>query len=356
MQKICFSPGPTQLHHLVSSQLSVAIDEGILSRSHRSPWFSELYFSVKSQLFDLLGVPREYKLFFVGSATEAMERTIQNLVKERSHHFVAGSFGERFWKTGMEWGKNSVAVEVGYGESFLVEEYNIHEDTELICITQNETSAGTQVPEESIHQLVAKKPGCMFAVDVVSTCPYARLDYSLIDVAFFSIQKCFGLPAGLGVMIVSPRAIDRAKSIAVSAKGYHSFDVLGHWEELGQTPETPNILGIYLLNSVLKDYCQRGISGIRAQIDYNYNHLDDFVSNDLRFSQFINEEAFRSRTAYGLEYAGDAFALRSALAATGIEIGSGYGDLKKTQSRIANFPVHSKSDFECLISALDRLG
>lgn len=356
MDRICFSPGPTQLHACVPDALNRAIEEGILSRSHRSEWFSGMASSVKQQLFELLGVPADYRLFYVASATEAMERTIQNLVRAKSHHFVAGSFGDRFYQTSLEWGREASLTKVNVGDSFDVDLFDIDSETELICITQNETSAGTQVPVDSIHRMVDLHSNKLIAVDVVSTCPYAPLDYSKIDVAFFSVQKCFGLPAGLGVMIVSPKAMEAAAEKGVAAKGYHSFDVLGKWEVEGQTPETPNVQGIYLLNEVLCDYLKRGIEAIRSDIDLKFDLLDSFSRRDARFEPFVSDHRYCSRTAYGLEYKGDAFALRKSLATEGIELGAGYGDLKKTQSRIANFPVHSVSDFNRLVEALDRLG
>ena len=92
MERVCFSPGPTQLHSIVPEAMQEAVNSGLLSATHRSGAFSEMYEGVKSGLLELLGLPEGMRVFFVGSATEAMERVIQNTVRERSHHFVNGSF------------------------------------------------------------------------------------------------------------------------------------------------------------------------------------------------------------------------------------------------------------------------
>src|SRR5690606_37779547 len=105
-------------------------------------------------------------------------------------------------RTGVELAEN--------GEGFFVDEVEVPVLAELVCLTQNETSTGVSIPEDSIHRLVEKYPDKLFAVDAVSSCPYTRLDYSKLDCVFFSVQKCFGLPAGLGVMVVSERAMEVA--------------------------------------------------------------------------------------------------------------------------------------------------
>ena len=89
-------------------------------------------------------------------------------------------------------------------------EYEVPPDAEVICVTQNETSTACMVPEQSLVNLARRYPEKLMAVDVVSSCPDARVDYSLVDCAFFSVQKCFGLPAGLGVLMVSERAMSRS--------------------------------------------------------------------------------------------------------------------------------------------------
>ena len=89
----------------------------------------------------------------------------------------------------------------------------------------------------------------MIAVDVTSTFGALRMDWSMADAWFGSVQKCVGLPAGLGFTILSPRAMDKARSRGGARRVAGWQDVLHMAERLavGQTVETPNVLGIALL-------------------------------------------------------------------------------------------------------------
>lgn len=358
MERVCFAPGPTELHPLVGPAMREAVESRLLSHTHRSERFAELYRAVKGPLRRMLGIPERSRIFFTGSATEAMERTVQNTVLSSSYHFVNGSFSERFYLTSQELGRSATALVRPDGEGFWVDQFEVPAGTELVCVTQNETSTGCSVPEESIHDLKRANPDVLLAVDVVSSCPYAHLDFDLVDVAFWSVQKCFGLPAGLGVMVVHERAMEKAREMAgkgVSTGTYHSFASLGKWEAEDQTPETPNVLGIYLLGRVLSAFEEVGIEALRRETEEKAGVIYDAVAVCERLSCFVGEEAFRSRTVAAVEFEGDAFWLRSELEKRGFEVGAGYKEKKKTQSRIANFPMHTRGQIERLMGAMVEL-
>ena len=133
---------------------------------------------------------------------------------------------------------------------------------------------------------------------------------------------------------------------------YHSFETLGEWEAQGQTPETPNVLGIYLLHRVVEEYLKVGVEEIRRQTDLKNAVLDRCLAGSSRLSYYVQEEKFRSRTVTGVEFDGDGFWFRDELKKRGFDVGSGYKELKKTQSRIANFPMHTVEQFEELCSAM----
>ena len=87
------------------------------------------------------------------------------------------------------------------------------DDTDLVCITQNETSTATQLREGFILNLYNRLGGALLAVDATSSLAGLNLKYIKADIWYGSVQKCFGLPAGLGVMILSPRAVAQAKAV-----------------------------------------------------------------------------------------------------------------------------------------------
>lgn len=355
MKQLYFTPGPTELYPEVKKYFQEAINENVCSINHRSGEFMDIYKSSVESLRQLLNVPDNYYIFFLSSATECMDRIIQNTVEERSFHFVNGAFAERFYKTAIELNKKAEKVEVDYGESFDFNNIEIKTNPELICITQNETSTGVAISPEDIYNLKKKYPDSLIAVDIVTSAPYVNLDFNKIDCAFFSVQKGFGLPAGLGVLIVNDRCLEKArylKSKNVSIGSYHNFISLYDNAIKYQTTETPNVLGIYLLGKVSRYLYNYGIDKLRADTDEKAKLLYDFFDNHKSLLPFVKIKSARSKTIINIEVGETQLEVKKNLGDIGILVGSGYGKLKERQIRIANFPMHKTDDVRRIISKL----
>lgn len=358
MKKIYFTPGPSQLYPTVKSHLLSGFEENIGSISHRSEQFIKIYQDLSHGLKQLLGIPQNYHIFIVGSGTEAMERVLQNCVEKYSLHFVNGSFSKRFFMMAQDLGKKPILIEVPLGQGFDFSKIKVPEKTELLCFTQNETSSGVMIPTEDIAAIAKKYPDILIAVDIVSSVPYVDLNYKLVDVAFFSIQKGFGLPAGLGILIVSPRAIKKAESLAqkrISIGSYHSFPKLLHYAEKQQTHETPPLLAMYLLKEVVSDMQKRGINSIRKETEQKATLLYNFLHKHATLAAFVKEKRWQSQTVIVVAIQKAQKDVKKILAEKGFIVGSGYGENKKTQIRIANFPAHTVADVKRLINVLKSL-
>jgi phosphoserine aminotransferase len=353
--KINFTPGPSQLYFTVEDHMRTAFRDGIPSLSHRSKEFEKLYVDAASGLRELLGLPLDYHIFFTGSATEIWERLIQNLVDEKSFHLVNGSFSKRFFEIAGQLGKKPEKLEVANGEGFDTIT-NIPNDIELIAVTQNETSTGVSLPLDFIYNLKIQNPHAILAVDAVSSLPFPDFDYTKLDSVFFSVQKGFGLPAGLGVWMVNDRCISTADvllSNGIQIGTYHSLPTLKSFASKNQTPETPNVLGIYLLANVVKDMLRRGIEAIRRETDYKAALLYHTLEKHSDLKPFVTENRFRSRTVIVADTGNNTGDLTRKLIEKGMQPGDGYGPAKKSQLRFANFPTHSKEQFELLVDTLN---
>ena len=144
-------------------------------------------------------------------------------------------------------------------------------DTELIAVTHNETSTGVSLPLDFIYDLKVKNPNALLTVDAVSSLPYPDFDYTKLDSVFFSVQKGFGLPSGLGVWMANDKCLAKAESLlskGISIGSYHTLPGLQSFAIKNQTPETPNVLSIYVLSKVIRDMIRRGISNIRKETEY----------------------------------------------------------------------------------------
>lgn len=355
MKKIFFTVGPSEIYPTLSKHIQKALQEQIPSLSHRGAEFKELFKEVTENLRKLMGIPKEYEIFFVASALEGMERTVQSLVEKESFHIVTGSFGKAWEKIAVQLGKKTTNLVTKDGEGFDVSKLKIPKSAELICLTQNDTSTGMQIPMPEIYYIKDQNPEKLIAIDVVSSVPYVEIDFKKIDVTFFSVQKGFGLPAGLGVIIVSPEALkkgEKVKGKGGSIGSFHSFLNLSEKAREFQTPETPNVLNIYLFNSVLKDMLKTGIGKIRKETDQKAKLLYDFFTKHQEYNPFVKYQPIRSQATLVIDVNGKSKAIREKTAKAGILIGAGYGSYKENHLRIANFPAHSLKQVKELIKLL----
>lgn len=355
MKKLYFTPGPAELYPTVVTHFQNGLKNHIASLSHRSTEFRNMFKETTADLKQLLGIPDEYYIFFTGSGTEAIERTVQNCVGKYSCHFVNGAFSKRFFTSAMELGKKPKLVDAPLGKGFNLDSVTIPDTTELLCFTHNESSTGVMTPTSEIEKLAKKHKDMLLALDIVSSVPYVDLNYRLYDVVFFSVQKGFGLPAGMGVMIVSPRAIKKSQELVqkgISIGSYHGFPTLLDSAKKSQTPETPPVLHMYVLGRVIKDMLKIGIEKIRNDTEEKAKLLYDFLDTSSVFAAFVEKPQFRSRTVIVAHFAEEKGDVRKKLAEKGFIIGAGYESNKDTQIRIANFPTHSIQDVKKLITEL----
>lgn len=355
--KISFNPGPSQLYFTVEDHVRKAFKEGIPSISHRNKTFTLIHQSCTEGLRELLGIPEDFGIYFTGSATEIWERIIQNLVEKKSTHLVCGDFSQKFFDIAKESGKDAVRIGKPAGKGFDSTDLEFRENTELIGITHNETSTGVSFDLGLIKQLRQTHPEAILAVDAVSSLPYPAFDFSDLDTIFFSVQKGFGLPAGLGVWIANERCLQKAaqlKNKGLNIGTYHSLLSLHKHYLNHQTPETPNVLSIYLLDKVIQDMLRRGIHIIRKETEYKAVVLYGVLEKLKKLSPAVSAKQHRSKTVIVVQSDNYTEELYKYLADMGMEPGKGYGERKNLQLRFANFPAHSKEQFEALSDALEK--
>lgn len=356
--KTYFGPGPSQLYPGVDTFIADALQQDVCSISHRSAEYVAIHKKTVTELRKLINLPDNYQVFFVGSASESWERLFNNCVIKSSHHFVNGAFSKKFYQYGQAINKEASITESPMGVGFDMDKAEIPSDIELISFTKNETSGGTAIPLEDIYTTREKFPEALISVDVVSTLPYPNLDFSKIDSAYFSVQKCFGMPAGLGVWLVNNRCIEKSEKVkeALGTIGSHHTipELLGKATSF-QTPSTPNVLGIYTLGRVAEAMNNKTAEVLRKETDIKAKLLNNYISESTFLDYGVENVAHRSPTVIVANTTIPASELNKQLAKFDMEIGAGYGKNKTTQIRIANFPAHSIEVVEKLISAFKEI-
>lgn len=351
---IFFTAGPSQLHPIIPDAVQKALDTQIGSISHRSAPFQELFSETRNMLKTLLQIPQEYEIFLLSSATEAWERVVENTVERETFHLVNGAFSQKFAEAAEHMGKTVQTHKAPDGKGFSASDIEVPKTAELIGIVQNESATGVAVEPDLIHSLKRTFPEKLIAVDIVSSAPYAKLDYSHIDMAFFSVQKGFGVPAGIAFLVVSPLAIDKAKHLAENRKApvnYHNFQALQKYSAKNQTPETPNVFHLFLMHEVLQAMLKKGIQTIRKETDEKADKLYSFFEHSKIYQPFVREAKDRSPTVIMIKTADPAEIIKTAKE-HGFMLSTGYGPYKKDHIRIANFPSHESDQVDKLIKIL----
>ncbi|MFC3810462.1 aminotransferase class V-fold PLP-dependent enzyme [Lacihabitans lacunae] len=353
-----FTAGPAELYPKFEEYLQEFVDLQLGSISHRSGQFKKIYQHTDENLRQLLNIPAEHAIMFTGSASEIWEKLILSTVEHESFHLVNGSFSEKFYKYSKSLKKTATAFTKELGEGFSYGEITVPEYAELICTTQNETSTGVQMREADIHKLKRSNQNKIVAVDMVSSAPHPNLDFSVIDTAFFSVQKSFGLPAGLGVWIANEKCLEKAtelKTKGVNIGAHHDLPTLWKNSKEFQNPATPNVMGIFLLGKVAEDMNKTGIEVLRKNTEDKAKKLYKFFENHADYSLSVENPDHRSRTVAVINTNRPSAEIIKIMSEKNLIIGSGYGPKKDSQIRISNFISNTSDQIDNLLKEFENI-
>jgi len=342
---ISFYPGPSRVHEEIPHYVKEAYQKGILSINHRSEEFMKISEKTIGLLKNKLDIPRDYTIFYTTSATECWEIIAQSVMTTSGFHLFNGAFGKKWFEYSKRIFKGSKGFPFSHNDLIDVKKLRFGKEG-VICLTQNETSNGTQVSNDVIESIRSRYPDHLIAVDATSSMAGICLNFSAADIWYASVQKCFGLPAGLGVMVCSPAAMEKVKTVG-EHNHYNSLTFMAEMMEKWQTPFTPNVLGIYLLMRVMED-C-KPIREVNRKVEQRFREWMEFLSDRKSLQPFISNRDARSFTVIPL-MGKEALvtAIKSRAKKNGILLGEGYGDLKSSTFRIANFPAIKKSEIKTL--------
>jgi phosphoserine aminotransferase len=188
------------------------LNTALLGRSHRSkPGKARLQDAIE-RTSALLELPPDYRLGIVpGSDTGAMEMALWSLLGPRPVQLLSyESFGKE-WVTDVVKQLRLLDVEVldaPYGA--LPDLSRVQRDTDLV-FPWNGTTSGVRVPDAEF--IGADREGLTLC-DATSALFAQAVDWAKLDVATFSWQKALGGEAAHGMIVLSPRAVQRLESYA----------------------------------------------------------------------------------------------------------------------------------------------
>jgi phosphoserine aminotransferase len=279
-----------------------------LGRSHRAAEGKAKLHEAIETTRDVLGVPADYKIGIVpASDTGAYEMAMWSLLGERPAEMVAWeSFGAG-WVTDVA---KQLKIEhrvhtTDYGEIVDMAALNYDHD---VCFTWNGTTSGVRVPSGDV--IPANRKGLTLC-DATSAAFAMDLPWDKLDATTFSWQKVLGGEAAHGMLILSPRAVDRLESytppwplpkIFRLTKGGKLIDGIFS----GATINTPSMLCV-------EDYLQAlawarsvgGLKGLISRADANTAAISAFVETHDWIDFLAVDPATRSNTSVCLKFSDD---------------------------------------------------
>jgi phosphoserine aminotransferase len=342
---ISFYPGPSRVHGNIPTYVKQAYREGIMEMNHRSAEFITMTKQTVWLLKKKLRIPHHYTVLFASSATECWEIIAQSLITQKSTHIYNGAFGKKWRDYTAALVASAEAYAFDANEVLPPDNLTFHE-SEVICLTHNETSNGTALSNKCIKQIAVNNPHALVAVDATSSMAGVYLDFKAADCWFASVQKCFGLPAGLALMVLSPKAVERAASIA-ETKHYNSLNSMVAMMQRWQTTHTPNVLGIYLLMRVLEK--MDDIKAVEEKLVKRYIDWENYFDKSTQLKFLINNQQARSLTVLTISATEKLVKrVKRESKQAGYLLGKGYGEYKTTTFRIANFPALKQKEIKAL--------
>jgi phosphoserine aminotransferase len=278
-----------------------ALSDAALGRSHRA----KIGKSKLAQAIDLtrevLGVPADYRIGIVpASDTGAVEMAMWSMLGARGVDMVAWeSFGEGWVTDVVKQLKLDDARKITAPYGQLPDLGQIDFDRDVV-FTWNGTTSGVRVPNADFIE--ADRAGLTIC-DATSAAFAQKLDFAKLDVVTFSWQKVLGGEGGHGVLILSPRAVERLESYTPAWPLPKIFRMTKGGKLIegifkGETINTPSMLCVEdYLDALVWAQKTGGLDALVARADANAKVIFDYCDANAWLSNLAEKPETRSNTS-----------------------------------------------------------
>jgi len=281
------------------------LSDAALGRSHRAAIGKAKLKEAIETTREILGVPADYRIGIVpASDTGAVEMAMWSMLGARPATMVAWeSFGAGWVTDVVKQLKIDATIKTAdYGE--IVDFAEIDFDTDVV-FTWNGTTSGVCLPNGAA--IPANREGLTIC-DATSAAFAQDLPWDKLDVTTFSWQKVLGGEAAHGMLILSPRAVERLESYTPAwplpkifrmTKGGKLIEGIF----VGETINTPSMLAV-------EDYLQAlawaksvgGLEGLMGRANANARAVWDFCDSRDWIANLANDPATRSNTSVCVKF------------------------------------------------------
>jgi phosphoserine aminotransferase len=350
-----FGAGPSKVRP-EQLQALVTKSKNILGTSHRQAPVKTEVAQMRAGLGEMFSIPTGYEVVIGNGGTTAFwDIATFGLIQDRAQFLTFGEFGAKFANCATDapfLGEQSVIKsEPGDAPAFAP-----LAGIDAYCTPHNETSTGVAIPPVRPNGADAD---ALVLIDATSGAGGLPVDLSVVDVYYFSPQKCFASDGGLFIAIMSPRAIARAEEIKASGRYIPAFlDLVTAIENsrLDQTYNTPAVATIVMMNEQVKWFNSNGgldwcVSRTKESSDAIY----EWATASEHATPFVADPAKRSQVVATIDFdeSIDAEAVAKVLRANGVVDTEPYRKLGRNQLRISVFPAVEPSDVRQLLKCID---
>lgn len=261
-----FVPGPTNVPDRIQRAMLVPMED------HRSSAFPELSRPLLQQLKLLFQCIEGEAFIFPATGTGAWEAALANTLSP-GERVLAPRFGQfsHLWIDMMQrLGLEVQVIEEDWGAGASEEriERALREDTEHrikgVMVVHNETATGVTSDIAGVRRAIdAARHPAMLYVDAVSSLASIDLRFTEwgVDLVVAGSQKGLMMPAGLGIVCASPRALDAAKAARL-ARVFFDFNDMRRANASGYFPYTPSIPLLHGLRESLAMLFEEGLAAV----------------------------------------------------------------------------------------------
>ena len=268
-QNHLFIPGPTNIPEVVRQAMNVPMQD------MRAPDFGDLTLNLFTDLKKVLKTETGTVMMFPGSGTAAWEAAITNTLKPGDKVLMSrfGQFSHLWVEMAERLGLDVDVIDVTWGAGVPVEEYgrrlaaDVNGDYKAVFATHNETATGVTSDIEGIRRVMDEcYHNAMLFVDGVSS--IASLDFRMdewgVDLAVTGSQKGLMLPAGIGILGVSEKALEASKKSTMN-RAYFEFQDMIKLNADGYFPYTPPTQLFHGLRKSLDRIFAEGLDNVIAR-------------------------------------------------------------------------------------------
>jgi aspartate aminotransferase-like enzyme len=326
-EKLLLIPGPTPVHPRILNALSQP------TLSHVSPEFVAEMKEALENLKSILFCQKGESFIVAGAGTLAMEMAILNTIAKQEKLLVLsqGYFGKRMEKIAQSFGLDCDVLQGEEREAVGIDALDDHLSQHTyaaVVATHVDTATGICAPISEYARIIGKHESFFIVDGVCATGGIEeRMDDWGLDVVLTAAQKCFGVPPGLAVLVVSDRVIQKRESM----KGIPAFyaDLL-NWLPIMKDPSkyfsTPCVNEIRAFFEGTKIMLDEGMENRFARHARIAKTIRDELLG-LGFS-FVPENSYLADTLSVVRYPDgiDDGAFRKAFAENGVIVAGGLGN------------------------------